>query len=80
MQTVYQMSRLRKTPLMLHIEARDPRRRDIETILRETYREQKTLKKTADELGMGFVLVWRWMRRLGLEIREERTVRRRRRS
>lgn len=68
-----------KTPDMLLVEARDPKNRDIARILRDTYAAARTCGRTGERLNpqQDASTIWRWMRRLGMEIRETRVVRRR---
>ena len=74
------MKRNQKTPLMRLVEQQDAQGRPIETILRQTYAEVGTLEKVGERLGIHPSAACRWAREFGLEIREERSMTRRRRA
>ena len=62
---------MRLTPSQRLIEAQDPRRRKIRSIIRDTYAETGSLALSAERLGISEGRLSAWIRDLGGEIRSE---------
>jgi hypothetical protein len=65
-----------KTTDMLLVEIRDPKRRDIKTLLRDTYAEEGSFERAGKRLGIDASTYCRWTQRLDVKL--PRSVRRRR--